>query len=147
MQQPVFTLNAVLHKGLPSSTKIFSIHDMEYFLWVKVDPNIARNYTLYQIDKVDFKSKIDLDVEKLVTHEPNNIWFKVNSMYLDRKAGQHVYRMHFVHKIDEHTVSLFFSYIVQTEYTTRPYDYMKHDEEAVMRKYDSDLFGLEKIQR
>lgn len=138
-QQPVFMLNAVLHKDLPSSTRVFSIYDIEYFLWVKVAPNIAKHFSLYQIDEVGLNPKMNLDLSEMCHHDTMNIWFKLTSSYLNRNAGQHVYRMHFVHKKDGHTISLFFSYVVQTEYLERPYDYMKKEEE-VLYQHEPDIF-------
>ena len=129
----VFTLDAVLHKDLSSSTKIFSIHDMEYYLWVKVSPEIAKHYSLYQIDEVSVNTNLDLSIPDICVHEPDNMWFRINSMYLNRVAGQHVYRMHFVHDIDKHTISLFFSYIVQTEHVEKPYIYMPKENELEIK--------------
>lgn len=129
----VFTLDAVLHKDLPSKTKIFSIHDMEYYLWVKVSPEIAKHYSLYQIDEVAKEVNLDLSIPDVCFHEPNNMWFKINSMYLNRDAGQHVYRMHFVHDKDEHTISLFFSYIVQKEQVKKPYIYMPSQKKEMVK--------------
>lgn len=121
---PVFSLEAVLHKDLATHTKIFSIYDMEYYLWIQVDPMFARDYSLYQLDEVDPERKYDLTVADFCYHEDNRIWFKFNSMMLNRDPGQHVYRMHFVNKLNNTTISLYFSYIVQREDATKPYKYM-----------------------
>ena len=132
--EPVFSLHAVVHNDLASFTKIFSIHDMEYYLWIQVDTHIAKEYSLYQLDEVGVKNKFDLSISDTIQHEPGRIWYKINSMYLNREVGQHVYRMHFVHASGEEiTSSLYFSYIVQREDTEKPYIYMpKKDEQKVM---------------
>lgn len=121
---PVFSLKAVLHKDLYKETKLFSIHDMEYFLWVKVDPLIARDYKFYEFDEVDSKKKYDLSIQDFCSHDNHRVWFKFNSMLLNRDPGQHVYRMHFVNIKNESTISLYFSYIVQREDVDKPYIYM-----------------------
>lgn len=130
---PVFSLDAVLHENLASYTKVFSIHDMEYFLWIKVSPEIAKHYRLYQIDEVGLENKFDFNTGDAVSHETGRIWYKINSMYLDRSAGQHVYRMHFVNIENETTISLYFSYIVQREDTDKSYVYMNHDTEPKVK--------------
>lgn len=129
----VFSLDAVPHKELPFYTKLFSIHDMEYYLWIKVQPSIAKEYRLYQIDEVGSKNVFDLSIPDICSHELGRVWFKFNSMYLNRDAGQHVYRMHFVHMRDDHTISLYFSYIVQTEVVDKSYVYMKDIEEVKLK--------------
>lgn len=123
-EYPVFTLEAVLHTDLATHTKIFSIYDMEYYLWIKVDPTFARDYSLYELDEVDTERKYDLNIADFCYHEDNRMWFKFNSMMLNRDPGQHVYRMHFVNKLNDTTISLYFSYIVQREDATKPYKYM-----------------------
>lgn len=133
-QQPVFSLDAVLHKDLANATKLFSIHDMEYFLWIKIDPEIARYFELYELDEVDINKKYDLTVDEFCTHEPHRIWYKFNSMLLNRDPGQHVYRMHMVNKMTGNTISLYFSYIVQREDPAKPYIYMPNLIDKDVRK-------------
>lgn len=134
LTEPVFTLHAVDHGKLAEFTKIFSIHDMEYYLWVEVDPNIAKNYRFYQMDEVGTKVKLDLDIQDMVYHEPGRIWYRIHSMYLNRNPGQHVYRMHFVCVNGEQTTySLYFSYIVQREDVDKPYIYMPKEDELQVR--------------
>ena len=121
---PVFSLDAVLHKDLASATKLFSIHDMEYYLWVRIDPLIAQNYSFYEFDEVDSVKKYDINMQDFCSHEENRIWFRFNSMVLNRDPGQHVYRMHMVNRQNETTISLYFSYIVQREDVKKPYKYL-----------------------
>ena len=131
---PVFSLNAVLHNDLASNTKLFSIHDMEYYLWVKVDPDIAKNFKFYEFDEVDSTKKYDLTIADFCAHEENRIWYQFNSMMLNRDPGQHVYRMHMVNLLTNNTISLYFSYIVQREDTKKPYIYMPNLKPKDVRK-------------
>lgn len=131
---PVFSLDAVLHQDLYKATKTFSIHDMEYYLWVKVDPEIAKYYKFYEFDEVDSKKVYDIHIFDFVAHEQNRIWYKFNSMVLNRDPGQHVYRMHMVNLIDGTTISLYFSYIVQREDVYKPYIYMPEQVEEMEKR-------------
>lgn len=124
-QHPVFSLDAVLRKDLAFAAKLFNIYDMEYFLWVRVDPTIAKIYSLYQLDEVDSPTKWDINLSDICSHEHGRIWYKFNSMMLNRDPGQHIYRMHMVNRENEATISLYFSYIVQREDTKKSYVYMK----------------------
>lgn len=126
MKPPIFSLDAVIHRDLYKATPYISIHDMEYYLWVRVDPEIARGYSLYGLDEVDSEKKYDLNLEDFCSHEPNRPWYKFNSMLLNRDPGKHVYRMHFVNTLDDNTTSLYFSYHVQREDTEKPYVYMEN---------------------
>jgi len=122
---PVFSLEAVPHTELALNTKIFNIHDMEYYLWVRVDPSFAKTYRLYEFDEVDLEKDISFEIKDICQHESGRIWYRFNSMLLDRTPGQHVYRMHMINTITNVTISLYFSYIVQREDTDKPYIYMR----------------------
>lgn len=124
LNEYVFHLDAVLHEDLPSYTRIISKYDFRYYLWVKVSPAIAKYYSLYQLDEVSIHREYDLNLLEICKHDLGSPWFRLNTKRLDTSVGQHVYRMQFVHKFDQHTTSLFFSYIVQTECVEKPYIYM-----------------------
>lgn len=124
-EYPVFSLDAVLHDDLASVTSVVNIYDIEHFLWVKVDPVIAQNYRLYELDEVGVDPSCDLDIIKFCTHENNRIWYRFSSEILNQDPGQHVYRMHMVNIENETTISLYFSYILQRENAEKPYVYMK----------------------
>ena len=57
---PVFTLDAVQHKDLYTATKIVNFNDFEYYLWVRVDPEISKHYGFYQLDEVGTDVKFDI---------------------------------------------------------------------------------------
>lgn len=121
----VFSLNAVLRDQLSVNTKVFNIHDVEYYLWIYVDPIYSRDYRLYQIDEVDTSEKFDLSIPDIVLHDAGRPWYRLNSTYLKRDSGKHIYRMHFVCVRDSGVVtSLYFSYIIQRNDVERPYIYM-----------------------
>ncbi len=135
MEHPVFSLDAVLRTDLARVTKVINIHDMEYYLWVKVSPEIAKDYQLYELDEVDSKKKYDINVSDTCSHEPGRTWYKFNSMMLNRFAGQHIYRMHMVNITDSTTISLYFSYIVQREDTEKSYIYMPNLKEKEVKTF------------
>ena len=123
---PVFSLDAVTHTELALYTKIFNIHDIEHYLWIRVNPVIAKTYTLYEFDEVDLEKDISFDIETVCQHETGRIWYRFDSMLLNRDPGQHVYRMHMINVYNNDvTISLYFSYIVQREDTEKPHIYMK----------------------
>lgn len=121
---PVFSLDAVQHKDLYTATKIVNIHDFEYYLWVRVDPEISKYYGFYQLDEVGTDVKFDINLSDICSHEPGRIWYRFTSLMLNTKPGQHVYRMHMVNTQSENTISLYFSYIIQREDPEKPYIYM-----------------------
>ena len=132
-EYPVFSLDAVLRKDLSSHTKLFRVEDMEYFLWVKVDPEIARVYRFYELDEVDGEKK-DINIHDICSHEPGRIWYKFNSLLLNRKQGLHTYRMHMVHQHNETTISLYFAYVVQRTDVDKDYIYM-HDQKKDVKMF------------
>ena len=127
---PVFSLDAVTHTELALHTKIVNIHDMEHYLWVRVDPVLVKTYTLYGFDEVDLEKDVHLDIDTICQHESGRIWYRFDSELLNRSPGQHVYRMHMVNTFTDVTISLYFSYIIQREDTDKPYVYMREQSDG-----------------
>jgi len=126
---PVFTLNAVEKKDLPSATKVINQDEFEYYLWIKVPVEFRRHFELYQIDKMS-EPKEELDINAFCKHDKGNMWYQIKSFGLCNKPGHHVYKMSFVHKENGITSSLFFGYIVQADDPEKPYRYMDRSGEC-----------------
>ena len=123
MQYPTCILNATDHDKLYTETRLISIHDMEYYLWVSISSNIAKYYKLYEVEEVGTNTKA-ICIKDVVTHESNRPWYRFDSMFLNRDPGQHVYCMKMVNTQNNNTYNQYFSYILQKEDTDKPYVYV-----------------------
>lgn len=120
---PVFQLDAVLHKDMITASKVFSVPEFDYFLFVRVPELFARSCSLYQVDEIVDKAHFVCSKE-LWDHEPGRIWYRFKSHMLNLHPGLHVYRLSFVNTSNNETYQLYISYVVQDSDPNKPYDYM-----------------------
>ena len=124
---PVFKLSAVPCTVLASFSKVFSIHEIEYFLFIEIPEVFARQFELYQIECVDHDA---VPLTDSWEHESGRIWYRVRSSMLNMNPGYHIYRLLFVNKFTDDTSSLYISYVIQDNTPDKPYIYMNRDEEG-----------------
>lgn len=124
---PSFMLDAVRHKDVASASKLFSLQEFEYFLFVRVPTGIAKSYELYQVDEIRDKDEFVCHKD-LWEHDPGRVWYKFKSAMLNKDGGYHTYRLSFVNTTTNDTCLLYMSYVVQTNKPNKPYLYMDKDE-------------------
>ena len=122
---PAFRLDAVTHDKLPSATKVFNIHDFEYHLFIRVPDNIYREYELYELNELNDSSEKRSIPSAGIDHNVHNPWYTIIFDYLNKDIGLHTYRMMMVNRLTNHTLSLYFSYVVQNDNPEKGYVYMK----------------------
>lgn len=121
---PVFSIDSCTYDKLAATTRVFNIEEFEYFLYVKVDPSIAKCFEMYQLDDITDAAK-PVCHKLLWEHTKHSIWYKFKSGMLNKDPGYHVYRMHMVNTCTNDVLSLYFGYTVQTNTPERPYYYME----------------------
>ena len=127
---PVFKLYAVPHKEVALHSPVFSLPEVEYFLYVRVPASITRTYELYQVSEIRDTAEVLCDKD-LWEHDPCRIWYRFRTEKLNLNAGFHMYRLSFVDVFHNDTCSLYISYTLQTNNPDKPYDYMsKRGEEC-----------------
>lgn len=120
---PAFRLNAVPHHDIASASKVFSLQEFEYYLFVKVDEKFAKVYELYQVDEIVDGAEFICNCH-LWEHEPYRPWYKFTSHKLNRDPGYHIYRLSFVNTYNNDTCQLYIAYVVQSNNPEKPYMYM-----------------------
>ena len=127
-EYPAFRLDAVPYGFSALASKVFNLAQVEGILYVRIHPEIARQFKLSEVSEVAVKIKTISS--KACTHDTSRIWYKFNPKYLNLDPGYHQYRMIFTNTATGDTCQLYFAYTIQDNNPDKPYYYM---EEA--RKY------------
>lgn len=144
-EYPVFSLDAVCHKDRALASRVFSISEVDYYLYVKIPPRIARAYELYQVHEIREKEEFVCHRD-LWIHEPGRIWYKFRFHMLNKDVGLHVYRLGMVNTCTGDTMHLFFSYTIQNSDPDKPYVYMNSEEGGVCGCGSSDSSSVQTVQ-
>lgn len=128
----MFQLDAVEYKDVASNSKSFSSSEIQYHLFVRIDPNLAHEFELYQVDEIREKAELAYD-RHLWEHDPGRIWYRFRSSMLNMQPGYHIYRMSLVSTRTHDTLVRYFAYVIQSNDPYKPYDYMTEH-----RKYLDD---------
>ena len=125
----IMTLEACRYDDLPKYTKIFNCSELEYHLWIYLNPDDVRNSYFYRSKEVGPEadnSKLFPDtVERMST-----CWIRANTEYLNIKPGKHTYKLMFVERSTDTDFSLYVSYYIQDDSPEKPYVYMKLGEQV-----------------
>lgn len=142
---PSFRLDAVKHEKVAFASELFSLQQVEEYLFVRVPVYIAREYELYQVDEIrctaipledpDSDSDSDRDSDsdseepetKLWEHDPKRIWYKFKSKLLNMETGYHTYRLSFKNLFNNDTCLLYIAYTIQNNKPDKPYMYMDRE--------------------
>lgn len=124
MNCPVFKLNACEYNKLNENTPVFNINEVGYHLYVHLNPDICRNLSLYEVEKIVTGESEKLNIPGDVNHD-SICWLKIKFDSLSKEPGQHVYKLCFVNTCTSDTVFLYFSYIIQDDNPDKSYVYMK----------------------
>lgn len=119
---PVFKLNAVKKSLVASNSLVINADEFEYYLWVRVPDDIFKYYRL--VDIFETGTKVEhVCMLKSCKYEQGP-WYRIESSYLNRHPGYHIYMMKMVNIFTNDVVSIFFSYTIQDDSPEKPYKYM-----------------------
>lgn len=123
MNQPTVKINSCAYNKLNENTPVLNKHQIEYNIFIYLEPDICRCLQLFQVDNIDNEEAQEVTTLGFIERE-GTCWLKVKSEALNLEAGQHVYKLSFVDKITNDVIPLFFSYIVQDDNPDKSYVYM-----------------------
>lgn len=123
------TLIASTYEEISKNSKIFNLAELDYFLYVKLEPPLSSEWYLYRIEE---KMK-DGSLKKI--HFPDTVrkesptWLKFTTDFINKEIGMHTYKITFVDTKTDVLISLWFAYIIQNDNPDKPYVYMNREEE------------------
>ena len=125
-EYPSFRLDAVPHGFVAMASKLFSLQQVEKLLFIRIHPDIAKQFELLQVAEILDKAEYVTDSEAWM-HEPGRIWYIFNTEYLDLNPGYHQYRLTFQNTFTKDICLLYFAYTIQDNDPDKPYIYMNRE--------------------
>ena len=123
------TLVATKHDDMFRYRKVFNLTEIDYYLYVKLEPPLASIWYLYKVEeKMKDGSLVELQISSGEVVRQSPTWLKFQTNFIDTSVGLHVYKFTFVHTITNVVATLWFSYTIQNDNPDKPYIYMKRDE-------------------
>ena len=127
MKLPIIQLNACEYKDIASNTPVLNKDQLDYFIWILVSADVMARSCLYQVDEMLPDGARPAHPYAIVPDL--NCWLKGTSCFMNTEVGQHIYKLMFVEKATNISFALYVSYIIQDSNASKPYIYMKRDED------------------
>ena len=126
-EETILTLTACTYKDLAKHSKVININELEYYLWVYLNPEQVREAFFLQGQEVNPKGKpIITFCDTFV--RPSTSWIRIKTDDLNKSVGLHIYKFSFVNPKTDDTFSLYMNYIIQREDVDKPYVYIQRDD-------------------
>ena len=116
------------HNKVFENVKIFNKNEIEYFMYLHIPENLAKDCELYKVQDVD-NPDILIEYNDSIQRNCKRPWLRIDSRLLDTSCGQHTYRFGFINIVTDDVYSLYISYIIQDDNPDKPYIYMNGEEE------------------
>lgn len=122
---PTSQLHAVVNNEVGANTPVWNLLEVNYYVWVDIDPRRTRTAKLYQISEVDGKGGLK-PIAMNAIHKSSPTWLRIYSQVLNMTEGYHKYRIDFVDTVTNSSFYLYFAYIIQNDNPEKPYVYMNN---------------------
>ena len=123
------TLVASSYEELSKHSMIFNLAELDYFLYVKIDPPLSRAWYLYRIEEKLKDGTLKEMMFPATVRKESPTWLKFKTDFINKEIGMHTYKVTFVDTATDVLLSLWFAYIIQNDNPDKPYVYMKREEE------------------
>ena len=125
MQDAMLTLTSCKYCDLASYSKVIDINQLDYYLWVYLDPDCTRNAQFIKGHELIDNPKDIIFPDTFV--RPSTSWIRVKTDNINKNPGLHIYKFMFVDRYTDDVFFLYMSYIIHRTDVEKPYVYMKRD--------------------
>lgn len=144
------TLTATSHGDMAKNNKVFNLAELDYFLYVRLEPPLSTAWYLYRIEEKQKDGTLkEMPFDKTVKRE-SPTWLKFKTDFINKEIGLHIYKVTFVNTVTDVLASLWFSYTIQNDNPDKPYVYMTRDKvenDIVAEARELGLPNLPEIDR
>lgn len=127
VQDNILTLTSCKYSDLPKYSVVINEKEIEYFLWVYLNPDYVRDASFIGAREVTDDKPVITFPDTFV--RPSTSWIRMKTDNLNKKPGLHIYKLQFVIPSTDETFSLYANYIIQRSDVDKPYVYMNRTEE------------------
>lgn len=122
------TLTAAQHRDIAKYRKVFNLDELEYYMYVKLDPPLSNEYFLNSVEeKLEDGTLREIAHFRDVVQRESPTWLKIKTDFMDKRIGLHVYKLTFADTVTNVVSSLWFSYRIQSDNPDKPYVYMERE--------------------
>lgn len=123
------TLVATKHDNMAKYRKVFNLTEIEYYLYVKLEPPLVNIWYLYKVEeKTKDGSLIAMPISSGEVVRQSPTWLRFQTNFMNTSVGLHIYKLTFVHTVTNIVATLWFSYTIQNDNPDKPYIYMKRED-------------------
>lgn len=123
-------LEASTYEDLPKHSKVFNKSQMEYHLWIYLNPEDVRGCYFVQAEEIGPNADNSTIYPDTFVRE-GQCWIRVNFGYISKNPGKHTIKLSFVEKMTSTDFSLYVSFYVQDDNPDKPYVYMNKEQEVL----------------
>ena len=123
----ILTLTSCKYSDLSKYSTVMNVNEMEYFLWVYLNPEYVRDAYFLGANVVTDDTPVITFTDTFT--RPSTSWIRMKTDNLNKKPGLHIYRFQFVIPSTNEVFSIYANYIIQRSDVDKPYIYMKRDDE------------------
>ena len=125
-QDNVLTLTSCKYKDLAKHSKVINVNELDYYLWVYLNPNDVRDAHFIKGSELTDNKPIIVFPDTFI--RPSTSWIRMKTDNLNKEPGLHVYKFTFVNVHTDSEFSIYANYIIQRSDVNKPYIYMKRNE-------------------
>lgn len=123
----IMQLESCRYDDLAKYSKVFNKEELEYHLWIYLNPEEVRNAYFYRAKEIGENADNSKVFPDTYVRE-SQCWIRVNTNYINTKAGKHTIKLMFVDRYTDTDFSLYVSYYIQDDNPEKPYVYMHKGE-------------------
>lgn len=139
----VMMLESCKYNDLAKYTKVFNTNQIEYHLWIYMDPEDAKDAVFLEAHEVQDN---DSKVSDGVFERQSQCWIRVVTEHINTSAGKHTYKLMMVDRYTDTDFSLYVSYYIQDDNPDKPYVYMKDKEDQEDEPDEPDVPEVSSIE-
>lgn len=130
-EYPILRLKADTEQNISDNLIVINPKYVNDYIYVSIPAFLKDQYFDYIGCTEVTNGEKELEVSEDVVKGVGNPWIKIKFSYLNNKPGQHIYKFSFMNKKTNDIISVYATYLYQTDTPDKPYDYMKKYREEV----------------
>lgn len=109
---------------------VINSNQLDFYMWFEMPHHLAKYLSLFDITEMKSDSEsVKIDFVRKVKREHKKPWICAETELFNTKPGYHIYKFSFYDTEMNTTLSLYFSYHIQTDNPDKSsYIYMKREE-------------------
>lgn len=122
----IMMLESCKYDDLPKYTKVFNTAEIEYHLWIYLNPEDVRDTYFEEAKEIGPNADNSSTLPDTFVRD-SQCWIRAVTDQINTAPGKHTIKLMFVNRYTDTDFSLYVSYYIQNDDPEKPYVYMKPD--------------------